>query len=169
MKLAFATAVGVAAAGYATAQPEFYAAVGYTAVDASDIDILNTGVIRAGVNAIPNIGVEVEYSRSLGSTDFFGGDLELDNQAAAYVVGRLPVTEKLEVFGRAGYGVIELSAEIGGFSASDSVDAFSFGAGAEFDITDNVALRADYTRFEADDSEIDGGINAFGISVVIST
>lgn len=86
-------------------------------------------------------------------------DVGLNYLVGIYGVGNLPVTDKLNLFARAGLVQAELEAEAsaGGvtFSDSDSEDGYALGVGTTFDFTENVYARADYTRYEFDDTGVD--------------
>ena len=65
----------------------------------------------------------------------------------------MPVTDKLDVFGRAGYAFIDLDADIqtpGGTTIAtveDSEDGAALGAGLNYDLTESWELRGDYTWY----------------------
>lgn len=67
------------------------------------------------------------------------GPVELDYLVGAYAKGILPVADEFRLYGLAGFTEVDfdLARENG----------FSYGAGAEFDITSNLAVGADYIRY----------------------
>lgn len=167
MKLAMATLAAVALAGAANAQSEFYVTGGYSALDGDDAT-LSALTGRGGVFFNDYFGVEGEASFGLGEEDLeFGSSIELSNQFAGYAIGKYPVAENIDIFGRVGYGTAEFDVNVDGLgSGSVDVDGFSYGVGGQLFFTENVGIRAEYTRFEADDNELDGGLDTYSISAV---
>jgi len=93
------------------------------------------------------------------------GDLGLDYMVGGYGRFILPVSDRFDVSARAGYAFAEIDstvATLGGneltFGGSD--DGLAFGASASYDITESLALRADYTHYDFSDSNAESlGIN----------
>jgi outer membrane autotransporter protein len=79
----------------------------------------------------------VEGHLGTGGSD---GSAELDSLAGAYAKGILPVSREFRLYGL--LGATEVDVARGG-SESD----VSYGGGAEFDLTPNLALGADYMRY----------------------
>lgn len=142
-----------------------YAGVGYTQLDADEVDIGGvTG--RLGYRFHPNFGVEGEMTFGLDedTADNLGTpvDVELDEQWGVYGVGFVPVTENIEVFGRVGYVNVDAAATVGGFTAGVDEDGIGYGAGVQWAFNERFALRADYTRLSGEDE----GANAWGLTGV---
>jgi len=169
MKAVLVTAAGLAMAGTAAAEPEWFGAVGYTAYDDGDFDTISAATVRGGVTVTPNLGFEVDASFGIDGAEAAGAEIEIGTAVSGYIVGRLPVSPQVDVLGRAGYGTIDF--DVSGFGGSGSIDVngFALGVGGEFKVNDRLSIRADYTRFEADDDQIDGGINTYGIAIVLRT
>jgi hypothetical protein len=84
-------------------------------------------------------------AQSLGKYTVSGTDVS----ASAYnvsVVASLPIDLKISVFGRVGYG--SLTATAGGTSAD--TNSALYGVGARYNINQNLAIRAEYTRLASD-------------------
>ena len=101
-------------------------------------------------------------------------------------VGRYPVTDQLDIFAKAGgfYWDIDLKAKLSGSgdlgsvpfdrsispSLSDSGISYVFGLGAEYDITENLSLRAEWERYGYDydknNIRTDGDVDFFSAGVV---
>lgn len=64
---------------------------------------------------------------------------ELDYLAGAYAKGIIPVAPEVRLYGLAGFSEVEIS--------DDRESGFSYGAGAEMDITRNLSAGADYMRY----------------------
>ncbi|SFU41799.1 porin family protein [Halomonas korlensis] len=79
----------------------------------------------------------VEGHLGAGGSD---GSADLDSLAGAYAKGILPVSREFRLYGLLGATEVDVSR---GGSESD----VSYGGGAEFDLTPNLALGADYMRY----------------------
>ena len=81
------------------------------------------------------------------------GDVGLNYLVGVYGKAEVPVTERLDAFGRAGYAFIDLDAEIqtpGGTpitTIEDSEDGAALGGGHDYALTDNWNLRGEYTWY----------------------
>ena len=81
------------------------------------------------------------------------GDVGLNYLVGVYGKAEVPVTERLDAFGRAGYAFIDLDAEIqtpGGTpitTIEDSEDGAALGGGLDYALTDNWNLRGEYTWY----------------------
>jgi outer membrane immunogenic protein len=161
MKLVAALAALMAAAGLAgtaqaqeTGQTGLYANGGYTHFDAGDVTLGGvTG--RAGYRFHPNFAVEGEATFGVKDDQVGAATVELDHAVGVFGVGIIPVAPNFDVFGRVGYGQVEASASVPGISASADDDGFAYGGGAQFMLTPQFGLRADYTRLEGEDDGVD--------------
>ncbi|MBS9404554.1 porin family protein [Halomonas sp. TRM85114] len=79
----------------------------------------------------------VEGHLGTGGSD---GPADLDSLAGAYAKGILPMSREFRLYGLLGATEVDVSR---GGSESD----VSYGGGAEFDLTPNLALGADYMRY----------------------
>ena len=103
---------------------------------------------------------------SVGYThlDADDGSLEHEYDAAAYLVGTVPVSPNMELFGRVGYGTTSIKADVAGFTASEDGESINYGAGANWFFDGRNGLRADWTRRDFQD---DGGeVDTYGLSYV---
>lgn len=125
--------------------------------------------IGAGFDINKFAAIEVAY-RDLGSVRDSG--TSTDNAGTfnwsqknsvtalqASVVGKLPVSDVVSVYGRLGVGKIDIDTKtiIDGESESDSEtrNRALFGIGASFDITPEFAVRAEYNQFaKIDDTKL---------------
>jgi len=95
----------------------------------------STGLrLRGGVAFNDYFGLEGHLGT--GGSD---GPAELDYLAGVYAKGTLPIAPEFRLYGLAGFSEVD-------FDADDESD-FSYGAGAEFDMTHNLAVGADYMRY----------------------
>lgn len=82
------------------------------------------------------------------------GNVELDYLAGVYAKGILPVSPDVRLYGLAGVTEVDFD--------RDRESGFSYGAGAEVDIADNLALGADYMRY-LDESAYDFDAASIGL------
>lgn len=144
-----------------------YGTLGYSQLDGSDGD-LGAVTARLGTRLNRHFGVEGELSAGVKDDDisFAGvdGSLELNHDAAAYVVGYLPVSPNLELFARGGYGTTEIEADVAGFSETASGESWNYGAGANYWFDGQNGVRGDWTRRDFTD---DGGeVDAYSLSYI---
>lgn len=149
----FAMVAAVAAAALmavpAAAHAEWYAGAAYTQYDFDEAEAGGvTG--RLGYRFTPNLAVEGEGTIGVDDDD----NAELNGAYGAYAVGILPIgTSGFEAHGRAGYQQFDVD----GAGPQPDIDegGFSYGAGLGWRLGNGLGLRADYTRTEADESDID--------------
>lgn len=140
--------------------PTYYGTLGYSQLDHSDGD-LGAVTGRVGAKFNPYLGVEGEASIGVKDDDFtfagVDGKIEHDYDAAAYVVGTLPVTPNFELFARGGYGTTKIKTELAGFNGEVDGESWNYGAGANYYLDGQNGLRADWTRrdFRDDAGEAD--------------
>lgn len=152
----------------AAAESDLYFNAGLSAFD-GDGATLNAVSVRGGIALHELLGAELEASFGLGAEeidDLPGAELKLENQFAGYLVGRYPVLPRFDAIGRIGYTTGEFQASAGGVASDVETDGFAFGLGAEFMFTNEIGLRADYTRIEVSDDDLDGGVNVFALAGV---
>lgn len=152
----------------AAADSELYVNGGYAAFD-GDGATLSALTARGGVEFNDIFGAELEASFGLGAEeldDLPGAEIELENQFGGYLTARYPVLPSFDAIGRIGYTTGEFQASTNGVSGDAEVDGFAFGLGGEFMFTEQIGVRGDYTRIEADDDELDGGVNVFALTGV---
>ncbi|AKH70016.1 opacity protein [Spongiibacter sp. IMCC21906] len=89
-----------------------------------------------------------------GYLDFgsFGGDIgkaDIDGYDIA-VVGRLPLSERFGLFAKVGQLFWDADVNVGGLKESYDGDEPFVGIGADFHVTDNLAVALEYDRYEVD-------------------
>ena len=138
-----------------------------TDVGSADIDL---GAISGhlGYNFTPHLGVEGEVLVGVkdedASVDGINASLGLNYAVGAFGKVQAPVSERLNLFARAGVVNAEIEAEVTGFgSDSASETGAGYGVGGTYDIGDNLYLRGDYTRYDIDDAEIDAIMVSLGL------
>ena len=141
--------------------------IGYTRFDG---DQGNLGAVtgRLGYRFNPYVGIEGEASVGVLDEDItvagVDGTLEHEYDAAAYLVGTVPVNPNFELFGRVGYGTTSLKAEVAGVDVSEDGESINYGAGANWFFDGQNGLRADWTRRDFQDDA--GEVDTYGLSYV---
>jgi len=111
----------------------------------------STGLrLRAGVAL--NDYFALEGHLGTGGSD---GNVELDYLAGGYAKGIVPIAPEFRLYGLAGFTEVDLDV--------DDESGFSYGAGAEFDMTPSLAVGADYMRY-LDDSNYTFDAASLGVT-----
>jgi opacity protein-like surface antigen len=105
------------------------------------------------------VGVEGSY-RDLGSVKETIGTTSLGMEASSidvFGVGTLPISERFDVFGKAGFAHVEVDATVsdpllGTLSTSDTGNELALGAGVNFNFGEKLAVRAEYETIDTADS-----------------
>lgn len=95
------------------------------------------------------------------------GDIGLNYLVGLYGKAEVPLTERLGAYARAGYAYVDLDASIGTpggqtINVEDSADGPAFGAGLDFDLTENMYLKGDYTYYSFEDTDTSGVMLGIG-------
>lgn len=167
--LAMAAGMGAAALLAPAASAQLYGGVGYTVfqADGGSAGDINLGALmgRIGYKSSPIFGIEGEFSIGVQdeSFDVLGStvDVGLDNEFGVFAVGVLPIPAVGDIFARAGYANLSVSASASGFgSAAEDGSGLAYGGGVMLNFIPFTKLRLEYTRYEPDDGEFD----SFGVS-----
>jgi hypothetical protein len=147
----------LATPAFAQSTPGVYGSIGYSSVQADDID-LGAVTGRIGTRLTPFIGIEGEASIGVNDDEIDGftpaATVELEHDLAAYVTGTVPVSPNLELFARVGYGTTSIEADVAGFTASEDGESVNYGVGANYFFDGSNGVRGDWTRRDFQD---DGG------------
>jgi opacity protein-like surface antigen len=163
-------APAVAAAQDAATPSGAYGGLGYAYHDYDGAN-LNALQGRLGYRFTPNLAVEGEAGFGVGhDTSNVAGvsaRTKLDYQGAVYGVGLLPVSPKLDLFGRLGYGATRVKTRLdagGGVTASDhdTIHSWNYGGGVQYHFDDKNGLRAEYTRADAIHNDPDANVWSLG-------
>jgi outer membrane immunogenic protein len=144
---------------------------------------LDAITVRGAAFFTPNFGVEGEFAfgpgkEMIGSIPGVVTNLKVGvkTDIGAYAIAKLPINNRFQIFGRVGYGQTEIEidgtfpAPIGRQTESEDVGGFRYGGGVLVNFTDEYGIRADYTRVEmdeADNIDIDGGVNVYSLGLFI--
>ena len=83
--------------------------------------------------------------------------LDVDHIVGAYGKFILPVADQFSLYGLLGFTRAKATAEAAGFKASSSEDDFSYGVGAEFHVTPQFGVGAEWARLlDKRDFKLDG-------------
>lgn len=168
-KLALTAAAGAAAlcltapamASAQDAGTQIYGTLGYAH---ADLDEVNLGAIqgRLGARFGSVFGIEGELATGVNddSVNVLGTnvDVELEHQAAIYGTANFPVAPNVDVFARVGYGTNKIKASGPGATASGSEESWNYGVGGQYFFDGVNGVRADYTRFDFEDSGQDADV-----------
>lgn len=195
---AIALSSGAAQAqGYVDADTGFYLEGGYSYLDIepdgakSGVDT-NAFTARAGYQFNRNFSLEGDITTGVDDDDFgydvreglvgiddnadgdlndvinANGNLELNYLVGLYGKAALPVTDRFDVFARAGYAFIDMDASVRSPSGAaintieDSDDGVALGAGAEYQLSERWNVRADYTWYDFEDTETQAAMIGVG-------
>lgn len=157
------TVMGAAAPAFAQdapaptlTQPQGYATLGYTYLNPYN-HALGELTGRAGLRFGKYWGVEGEAGGGIVGNHFTspaGNRASLNSgiSTAVYAVGYLPITSKLELLARGGYGEssVQIRSDVGPSTAnansSKTLVSANYGAGAQYMLTPKDGFRIDYTR-----------------------
>lgn len=147
----------------------FYGSVGYGHIDG---DAYEFGSITGRVGFKPHRFVGVEAEGSVGVTDEefdvsiggTSGTIEHKYDAAAYVVGFLPINKHIELFARVGYGTSEVESSSSSVTVTQDGESLNYGVGASYLITGVDGFRGDWTR--RDFSDNGGEADVFSLSYI---
>ena len=127
---------------------EYYPDYGYT--DQTDIDYSSL-MFQAGYQVNSYIAAEFRYWFSLNSGDYSTNTLYSLNPGAydsfdawgMYLKPMYPVTPEFSIYGLLGFAGVTVDADYGSYLLYND-SSFSWGLGASFDVTPNIALFIDY-------------------------
>ncbi len=130
---------------------EYYPVYGYS--DHTDIDY-NAMMFQAGYQINPYIAAEFRYWFSVGSGDYTTNTTALlapnayDSFDAwgIYAKPMYPVTPEFNIYGLLGFSGVTVDGEPGYWDLLYNDGSFSWGLGASFDVTPNIALFVDYVE-----------------------
>ena len=157
-------AASIISASCAASAAEMYAGGGIAVLDADDVTY-NAVYGRFGAFFNENISAEARLGLGVGDDTVDGAKYELDNYYGVYIRGGIPATEIFYPYailgftkGKASYSYSEviLGQEFSA-SGSDSESDLSYGVGADFAVTENLKINAEYMSYmDKDAAELTG-------------
>ena len=157
LKTIAATIVAIASIASAQAQ-NVYAGIGYSQlnIDSTLGAVKPTlTVFSVGYSVNENLAIEgrLGTSASAGSLTYLGVPVSVkaDSYSAIYLKGIFPANDQFTVYGIFGYNNATATVSAQGFSAtSETKSSSSYGVGAEFNVTKNIALTGEWARHYSD-------------------
>lgn len=162
-KIAAATALVLASSAAFAAQPgSFYggADVGRTKIDDYSTHDTSIGAF-VGYNFHPNVAVELGHRR-LFDRDYRWSDIRANerlNQTSLSLVGRLPLTERLNVYGRLGVARLESRFSSNTYTVKDGTTKGLYGIGLDYAITQKVSARIEAQKLSSAASNLSAGVS----------
>ncbi|WP_237673540.1 porin family protein [Vreelandella profundi] len=135
-------------------------------IDGESDDLNPTGLtVRGGYFFTDNFAVEGRLGTGLADDNISGTnvDVELDQLMGVYVAGFLPVNDVFSFYGLLGFSYAEATLSNRFASISDDDDGFSYGAGVEFDFTQQISGQLEYVSYLSK-SEYDLSAASIGLS-----
>jgi hypothetical protein len=109
------------------------------------------------VDITPNFAIEGEAAFGIADDEILGVSVELSHSYGIFLVGKVPVSDTVDLFARAGFS----SAEVDVAGTTGSEDGAAYGVGAQVFFTENDGVRFDYTRYD-----YGGDANVWAVSYV---
>lgn len=155
MLVAGAAALIAPALAPASAQTGLYGNLGYTQYDGNNVD---PGAItgRVGMDLHKYFAIEGEASTGVKKDN----GVKIQNEFGVFGVGKLPITDRFDLFARAGVTTTNISAPGAGTRADE---AFAYGAGGQYFFTDKDGIRLDWTK---NDFNHGGDVDTYAASYV---
>jgi OOP family OmpA-OmpF porin len=156
-KIAAAAILATLAASSFAATPGFYAGVDTGSTKADDISGHETsfGAVL-GYNLNPNFALEAGYRR-LGSWDAGNTSVKVD-QTALSVIGKVPLANQFNIYGRLGYNYLDASARVSGVTISDNESKVLLGVGVGYDFAPNLAARLEVQKPDSHATNVSVGV-----------
>lgn len=159
------------------ANPQLYAEIGYTQLNAKETFGANTakfspsaisGVV--GYQFTPNLAVEglVGFGAGKGDIKVNGVDSTVDgkvkNAIGVFFKPSFAVSDSIDLFGRIGWVRTELEVSAAGVSVSDSGNDVAYGVGANFNLSKTSYIQANWMNYyKKDGLKVDGFTVAYGM------
>lgn len=137
-----------ASAAFAMA-PGPYVGVNVASTRIDDLDDSKTGYgafVGYGINS--TFAFEIGY-RQHGDWDFNGTEVKM-RQTEFTVLGALPLSKRLDLYARVGYGYARIEADRGGYRGEGSLDSAIYGVGLGYAITPHLSGRVELQKPASD-------------------
>ena len=108
-------------------------------------DKYNSFNLSAGFKSGKYVGMEAFFQHSGkkdGAYTIYGPIQTSFYAIGSDVIGYLPIQEKLNLLGSIGFGYYNVTAELAGYEESENGLGIRLGAGVQYDLTNNIALRS---------------------------
>jgi hypothetical protein len=157
-KFAAAAVLAMLAGSSFAATPGVYAGldVGSTKLDDNNFGSEASYGAFVGYNLNPNFAIEAGFRR-LGSWKASGVDVNLD-QTAVSLIGKVPLSNQFNIFGRLGYNRLDASAHASSITVSDNTSGTLLGVGVGYEFNANLAGRVEVQKPSKDSTNVSVGI-----------
>lgn len=156
-KTLFASAVLIASATVHAEGGYFGVSIGQTEVDITGFDDGDSVSITGGYRVNKNFAIEATYIDFGESEDDEPPIWTIEADGFNFsAVGIIPVSEKVEVFGKVGMLMWDATLEEAGFGelASDDGNDISLGFGVSAMLADQIGVVFEYQKFDFDDDDV---------------
>lgn len=165
-KMVAAAAIALASTGAVQAQG-MYTGLGYSQVTLEDsgLSVKPTQMlIKLGYAFDKTWAVEGRLGAGGTSANLLDvADVKIENFAAIYAKGTLPLSEQFGLYGLLGFnkatGKATGKGAGRGLSSEESKDGSSYGVGAEFNVTKEIGLSAEWARHFSDTTSLTFAVN----------
>ncbi|MCK5395417.1 MAG: porin family protein [Gammaproteobacteria bacterium] len=133
------------------------ASIGQTDIDVPGFDDANSLAIYGGYKVNKNFALELSYVDLGESEDDFAPVWTVEVDGINFsAVGIFPASEQVDLFGKVGMYMWDISVSEAGFGEFYSEDGtdLSFGFGAAINLTEQFALVFEYQMFDVDDEDM---------------
>lgn len=136
-----------------------------TGVPEADLSAIK---LEAGSSFSENIAVEAHVNLGMdsdtvavpvSSATSVDVDVDLESSVSLFFKGDLPLSPDFNLYGLVGFSQVKVEASAEGFSESSSDTGFSYGAGAELALGNQVYVSAEYVSYISEDEYDYTGIN----------
>ncbi|VAW70876.1 hypothetical protein MNBD_GAMMA12-331 [hydrothermal vent metagenome] len=153
-----------------------HSATGYFSMGVSNIqiDINDIGAsldhnmieIKMGRNLNSNFAFEARVAQAVDDAQFLStANIGIDTYVGLYLVGTIPLSKTVSLYGFAGATYMKSSVNVGSVSASGSDNDSSFGAGLKININPSIFVSAEYADlYRKDNLDIRGTSLSFGLT-----
>ena len=117
--------------------------------------------LRAGVDIIDYIGIELRYLNTFVEEDFSSMD-----HYGLYLKPHFEITPEVSVYGLIGYGKTTVDYEVGRRNSTLSKSDVAYGAGLEFALQDNIGVWADISHLLSGEGKFDTDLNVATVGVL---
>lgn len=131
--------------------------LGQTDVDLSGFDDANSKAISGGYRFNKNFAIEAAYIDLGESEDDIDPIWTLETDGFNFsAVGIIPVSDKVDIFGKVGVFTWEVTLDEAGYGelASEDGTDISFGIGASVNLTEQFGIVVEYQKFDLDDDDV---------------
>ena len=135
--------------------------------DVGDIDTDKTdtgGKVYGGYQFTPNFSLEGGYV-GLGKYSSSASELKLNNGVFLDAVGTLPVAQDFSLLGRVGVYNGKADRTINGVNDSERGTDVKYGAGVQYDLSKNTAIRGEWERYRVKALDIKENTDLFSVGV----